>query len=103
MLDSCNVSEDESVSCEHLNNFTEVMQNLIKSRFLKKCTHIDLSGIQAIDHTQLLDLLSDLSEYGLCGNLLSVHLNDLGVNHDPHLVEEIIDTFQVQRKHELKY
>lgn len=48
-FESSNDSDAETTPVVHLNNFAEVLLSLIKSRFLKKCTHLDLSGIQAID------------------------------------------------------
>lgn len=56
--------------------------SLVKSSYLKKCTHIDFSGIQAINPYTFLDVLQELSEYQNCNNLLAVHLNDLGFNFD---------------------
>ena len=56
------------------------MINLIKSGCIKKCTHLDLSGINALTKVNLANILNELVEYKNCGNLLGLHLNDLGVN-----------------------
>lgn len=50
-----------------------------------------------------MDILTELGEYKLCGNLLSLHLDDLGLSSWPHLVEEIMDIFQIKSKRALKY
>ena len=55
------------------------MINLIKFGCIKKCTHLDLSGIDALIKANLSNILGEL-EYENCGNLLGLHLNDLGVN-----------------------
>ena len=56
-------------------------------------THLDLSGIQAINMDNILDILNELSDYQKCGNLLSLHMNDLGLNFNSHVSDEIMDIF----------
>jgi len=77
------------------NSFKEALIRFIRKGFCKKLTHIDLSGIGAIDRDGVHAILSELSQYTQCCNLLSIHLNDLGFNNDPQLAEDILDYFQI--------
>lgn len=39
--------------------------------------------------------MNELSDFNNCENLLSVHLNDLGLNFDDKVKDEIIETFDI--------
>lgn len=69
------------------------MTNLIKSSYLSTLTHLDISGIQAIDLRTFNRVVTELSNYKYCGNLLSIHMSDLGINFDEAMKEEIMDSF----------
>ena len=89
-------SSDEPANQKEPENFTQALLMLIKGHCLRKCTHLNISGIQAISSKNLIELAGELIEYQNCQNLLSVHLSDLGINQDAKLKEEIKDHFQFQ-------
>ena len=41
------------------------------------------------------EVLNELSIYKYAGNLLSLHLSDLGLNFDKHASEDVQDMFQI--------
>ena len=69
---------------------------LVKSHHLKRCTHLDISGIHALKQYNFLELINELADYLNCENLLSVHMNDLGLNFDHKIKDEIVDAFRIK-------
>lgn len=69
---------------------------MVKAKCLTRCTHLDLSGICALDLHNLHDLLIELIDYKFCECLLSIHLNDLGINFDSPIKDEISELFQIK-------
>ena len=65
-----------------LNNFVNILLNFIAKGFFKKLTHIDLSGISAIQKDDAPKILDELADYKKCWNLISIHMSDLGINDD---------------------
>lgn len=61
---------------------------------------MNLSGIAAITREDVLKILNILADYKLCGNLLSVHLADLGINDDAQLMEDIYELFNISDSYE---
>lgn len=57
-----------------------------------------MSGIEALDNDMIIQVIQDLAEYEFCANLLSVHLNDLGLNIDKEKKDEVMDVFQIKTK-----
>ena len=69
---------------------------------MNKLTHLDLSGIQALNDLNILNIIGDLFDFQFCENLLAIHLNDLGINFNEKTKEEIIDQFRIQTSEEKK-
>ena len=63
-------------------------------------THLDLSGIESLTRDDVLKLINVLSNYNFCGNLLSIHLDDLGINDDEQLIDEAHELFNVNNQEE---
>lgn len=40
-------------------------------------------------------MLNELGNHTACGNLLAIHMNDLGINDDQSLHDEITDMFYI--------
>lgn len=93
-------SDSEDDQCH--DNFTDAFINLIRSQNITKCTHLDLSGILALNQDNVLELMSEVFDYQNCENLLSVHLNDLGMNFNHKVKEEIVDLFRIPTTQEQK-
>jgi len=72
--------------------FTDILIRFINMGHCKKLTHLDLSGIKALDSVNQLKVFNILPN---CDNLISVHLNHLGVNNDPVLVDQLTETFNI--------
>jgi len=83
-----------------LNNFVNILLNFISKGFCKKLTHLDLSGISAIQKDDVPKILDELADYRKCWNLISIHMSDLGINDDTLLYEEILDMFNIYTKEE---
>lgn len=62
---------------------------------MNKLTHLDLSGISALNDVNIMDIIGDLFEYQYCENLLAIHLNDLGINFNENTKDEISDQFRI--------
>ena len=75
---------------------------MIKTGSINKCTHLDLSGIEALTKSNIPNILGELAEFENCGNLLGLHLNDLGINNNQELSDEIKDIFHISEKNQLK-
>ena len=80
-------------------NFTDALRHLIKGQNLMKCTHLNLSGIEALNHSNFMDLMNELFDYSNCENLLSIHLDDLGINVNQKTKDDIMDVFRVPTKY----
>lgn len=91
-------SDDDS----YLDSFPKALINLIRSQYLKICTHLDLSGIQSLKLENILEVANELVDHELCENLLSVHMNDLGINMNQKIKEEITEIFRVQTNEDQK-
>lgn len=91
-LDSDTNLED----CHHHENFTDAFINLVKSQNMSRCTHLDLSGIDALNQNGIMELMNELFDYQYCENLLSIHLNDLGINFNSRIKDDIIELFRIQ-------
>lgn len=76
-------------------NFMQALISLVKSRCLNKCTHMDLSGIHAINPKNLVEIVNELVEFDQCSNLLALHLNDLGLNFNQEIKDEVQDIFHI--------
>ena len=79
-------------------NFTDAFISLVKGKHLTRCTHLDLSGIVDLRRASLNELMGELVDCKLCENLMSIHLNDLGLNFNLQLREDITDLFRIQSK-----
>lgn len=89
----CSSSDEDKFDPQ---TFTEIFLNFIQQGHAKKMTHLDLSGIRAISADDLQLILRDLSNDLLAGNILSIHLNDFGINDDAILKQDIMDHFSIQ-------
>ena len=75
--------------------FIDSFLNYLSQGYFCKLTHLDISGIISLTREDIQRLLNDIGNPTTCGNLLSVHLNDLGINDDPVLYDEITDMFYI--------
>ena len=63
---------------------------------MKKVTHLDISGINALEKGDNLQiLLVELNNFRQCENLLAIHISDLGINNDQRKGEEIFEIFNI--------
>lgn len=80
--------------------FIDSFLNYLNLGYFGKLTHLDISGISSLTREDIQRLLNDLGNHTTCGNLLAVHLNDLGINDDPVLYDELTDMFYINTQQE---
>lgn len=96
-FDSESNSEDNDSAHD---TFVHAFISLVKSQSMTTLTHLDLSGIGALGPDDSLELMNELFDYQHCENLLSVHLNDLGLNFNSRIKDDMMELFRIQTSKE---